>query len=705
MSTRTVRGARIFRFGEFELHVRAAELWRAGQRVRLQEQPYRILLMLLEHPGEVVLREDIRKRLWPNDTVVEISHGINAAVLRLREAMGETAEDPRHIETVARKGYRFRGEVEVVYQERAAARVVSAAGTLDTGSLSGQTLAHFRVKDRLGVGGMGVVYRAEDLKLGRDLALKFLPPEQTGDSLALRRFEREARTASVLNHPNVCTVYSVEELAGQPAIAMELLEGETLEARLKTGPMTPGEALAIAVPIVSAMEAAHRKGIVHRDLKPANVVVTANGVKVVDFGLAKTVRGRNVTQDGAILGTPSYMAPEQMLGEEATAASDIYSFGVILREMLGGKSGPPALERVVARCLAREPENRWHSAGDLKAALELGEAPAPRRLPVRLPLHLPVHLPVRAVGGTLACAAIVALAVFWRPFAHEPSRVTFPAPAPSAAGTIGVSPDGRRVAYSSNGRLWVRTLGENESRPVDGTEGAGAPFWSPDGKSLAYPSGGELRTVALWGGAPQSLCRIRTRAAGVWSPSGDLLIGELGDGIFRIPAHGGDPVRITQVDPMKNETRHLLPQMLPDGRKFLYAAGSNKPGYSVLWASTLDGRERKAIMSVESGVAIAAPRRGSRGYLVHMRDRTLVAEPFDFDTLERTGPARMLAAAVNSVPSAGSMVSIGDFAVSGDTVAYRESVPPALKLMQSLSVQPRMPMRSESGITVLRNWM
>jgi DNA-binding winged helix-turn-helix (wHTH) protein len=705
MSTRTVRGARIFRFGEFELHVRAAELWHGQERIRLQEQPYRILLMLLDHPGDVVLREEIRRRLWPNDTVVEISHGINAAVLRLREALCESAQEPRHIETVARKGYRFRGEVEVVYQDRSALRHQSAASLVDTGNLTGQTLGHFRVKDRLGGGGMGVVYRAEDLKLGRDVALKFLPPEQSGDPTALRRFEREARTASVLNHPNVCTVYSVEELAGQPAIAMELLEGETLEARLKRSPMTPTEALAVAVPIVAAMEAAHAKGIVHRDLKPANVVVTGNGVKVLDFGLAKTARAPNVTQEGAILGTPNYMAPEQMLGEEATPASDIYSFGLIMREMLGGQPAPDASERVIKRCLSREPQNRWQSAGDLRAALELSAGAAARPAPfARLSYRLPGPRAQRVIAAFAACLALLAVSLVWRPFHHEPSRLAISAPGGVVPGRISISPDGNRIAYNGGGRIWVRTLGEGESHPVDGSEGGAAPFWSPDGRQLAFASRGELRTVALSSGLTRSLCRIRTNAAGTWTPSGDILIGEIGDGIYRIPTTGGEPVRITTPDAMKDETRHMMPQVLPDGRRFLYSAGSGKPGLNVLWAATLDGRDRRAIMSVESGVAFVASGRGNQGYLIHLRDRALIAEPFNSATLERTGPPRTLAPVVASTPTQGSALAIGDFAVAADTLAFRESnTPLALAAIQSL-VQPA-PQKSSGEITVLRGWM
>jgi serine/threonine protein kinase len=265
----------------------------------------------------------------------------------LREALGDSAENPRYVETLARRGYRFARPVETVHGSPA--ELVNAIdGNGLSGDLSGRTISHYLVLEKLGGGGMGVVYRAQDLKLGRHVALKFLPPELAGDSIARGRFQREARAASALNHPNICTIYRVEECAGQPVIVMELLEGETLEARLAKGPLPPDKALALAIQMAAALDAAHRKSIVHRDLKPANVVLTNSGLKVLDFGLAKMEGASgmyggtygtpaHVTREGAILGTLHYMSPEQVQGKDAGAVSDIFSFGVVLYEMLSGQ--------------------------------------------------------------------------------------------------------------------------------------------------------------------------------------------------------------------------------------------------------------------------------------------------------------------------------------------------------------------------------
>jgi hypothetical protein len=362
----------------------------------------------------------------------------------------------------------------------------------------------------------------------------------------------------------------------------------------------------------------------------------------------------------------------------------------MLREMLGRGALTPALERVVQRCLAREPDDRWHSAGDLKAALEMIAA-APR-------VHLPQWAP-RAAAGAAVLAGLAALAVYWQPFKHEPSRLTIDAPGASIAGRLSVSPDGGRVAFTRSGRVWVRALNRSESYSVDGTDGAGTPFWSPDGKHLAFAAGKTLYTVPVAGGVPHALCGVNTSLAGAWGPGGDILIGQIGDGILRIPESGGAPVRITRPDPMKNETRHLLPQFLPGGRRFLYVAGSDRPGYSVLWAASLDNPERKAIMNVESGVSVAAQRQGSLAYLVFLRDHALVAERFDVNALELVGTARMLAPAVGSVPSSGSAAVIGDFAAAGGTLAYRQGAGGNGVLALVNAMIPR------SEITVLRNWM
>jgi serine/threonine protein kinase len=860
VTTRSFRGVRIIRFGEFELNVRAAELRRNGERVRLQEQPFRILAMLLEHPGEVVLREDIRRKLWPNGTIVEVGHGINAAVLRLREALGESAENPRYVETLARRGYRFAGQADVVDKERseppvskspepAAAPALPPAATsgppsptaFDTGDLGGQTISHYRVIEKVGSGGMGVVYRAEDLKLGRHVALKFLPPELGGDPTALGRFQREARAASALNHPNICTVYGVEEYRGQPLIVMEMLEGETLEARLAKGPLPVAKALTLAIQMADALDAAHRRGIVHRDLKPGNVLVTRAGAKVLDFGLAKIARsvamggeeGGHVTQEGAILGTLHYMSPEQVQGKDADAPSDIFSFGLVLYEMLSGKRAfpgensatvmaailtwdppelrepiaPAGLDRILRRCLAKEPEERWQTACDLKAALEWiaagwtpGVPPAAPDLspPPALPAALPTLPPPRPAPDPPARAArarwsrraswiaalafaVILAAVLWQvsgrwdaqpwrpgvpavtpavvapavlpPVSLPPasqSRQSIPPAAPSSSVAppvlppvspqtssgapptapgvskavtrftfwppgdgnvtrLSLSPDGRSVAFLSGGRILVRAFDSLEPRVLEGTEGAGTPFWSPDGRSLAFASRGQLKTIRVEGGLPVTLCKVNTNMRGAWGSDGTIIIGMIGDAIFRVPVATGVLTPVTRLDPAHEETRHMLPQFLPDGRRFLFIAGAKRAAASTLYAGSLDSSEQTPIMPVSSSVEFVSSRPdNSSGYLIFARDHILMAQAFDPDKLHTIGKEFPVAGPITSVNAVGTDIGVGDFSATGGTLAYRSTgIPnaPRTQLVRNPGTELFAALKGVGNIIVVQNWM
>ena len=396
------------RFGDFELDLRAGELRQGEQTILLQEQPFRLLLMLVEHGSEIATRDEIQKKLWPNDTVVEFDKSITAAIKRLRKALGDSAEHPKYIETVARRGYRLMLPVERVANPAADSpdsdKIPVQANEARTGpptltpesqpaSLTGKTVSHYRVLDILGGGGMGVVYRAEDLKLGRAVALKFLPEELGDDPKALERFEREARAASALDHPNICSIYEFGEHEGQPFIVMQLLEGQTLREHLASLSLQKSgsdgscpqafpldQLLDVAAQTASGIQAAHERGIIHRDIKPANIFLTTRGlVKILDFGVAKLLQvsdeqhvpaaapsqpGKDLkghafrravpdapplpsglqpatdsalTRTGAAMGTAGYMSPEQVRGENVDARTDLFSFGLVLYEMATGQ--------------------------------------------------------------------------------------------------------------------------------------------------------------------------------------------------------------------------------------------------------------------------------------------------------------------------------------------------------------------------------
>jgi len=413
------------RFGPFELDLEAAELQTNGRSLRLPEHQFQILHMLLRAEGGVASREEIRKRLWPNDTVVEFDRSINAAIMKLRITLGDTGDKPRLIETLVRRGYRL--IVSVQWQQGQLSEAPEHVARLS--SVLGKRVSHYRVLGILGGGGMGLVYKGEDLKLDRPVALKFLPQEIVADPVAFQRFEREARTASLLNHPNICTIYEAEEHDGQPLIVMELLEGETLRELIAryvnsacegSGGLPMPQLLDIAMQIAEGLCAAHQKGIIHRDIKPANIFVTLSGtVKILDFGLAMagekamaepveeaagqdsptytlhaTSTELTLNRTGSPIGTAGYMSPEQVRGERLDARTDLFSFGLILYEMAIGlrpfhgstaadlaaailndtpaplpATIPSGLSILIMRCLEKSRDDRYQQASEMRADL------------------------------------------------------------------------------------------------------------------------------------------------------------------------------------------------------------------------------------------------------------------------------------------------------------------------------------------------
>jgi len=508
----------IVRFEGFELEVRSAELRDAnGKTVRLSEQPLRILIALLERPGDLVLREDLRKLLWPNDTVVEFEHSINAGVNRLRQVLGDSADNPKFIETLARRGYRWKTSVRWQHPQA----LTTPAKPAD-GNLIGKKVSHYRVLEILGGGGMGLVYKAEDIKLGRRVALKFLPDELAGDAPAMQRFEREARAASALNHPNICTIHGLEEHDGQPFIVMELLEGRTLrevilsdtDAKNRTASQLK-LLLDTAIQIADGLEAAHQKGIIHRDIKPPNIFITDRGqAKILDFGLAKLhdfesletqpsasrEAGQNGQQDpfltltrtGVTIGTAAYMSPEQVRGEELDQRTDLFSFGLVLYEMATRQRAfpgdtaavlhhailnqlpacpldlntqiPAMLGNIINKAIQKERAARYQTASAIRADLEDLQKQFARK-----------HLS-RPRAWKLGIVAMIFMASFFLLLTRKPKTfsvtpeiklrqlTTNSSENPVIAGAI--SPDGKYLAYRDTKGLHIKLIDTGETRSV-----------------------------------------------------------------------------------------------------------------------------------------------------------------------------------------------------------------------------------------------
>ncbi len=587
----------------------------------------------------------------------------------------------------------------------------------------GTRLGPYEILGQIGAGGMGEVYRARDPRLGREVAVKVLPAALSSNPERLKRFEKEARAASSLNHPNIVTVHDVGESSGTSFIAMELVEGRTLRELLADGTLATKRLLAIAAQVADGLAKAHGAGIVHRDLKPENVMVTKDGfVKILDFGLAKltqpedssgataapTVSG--ATEPGIVMGTVGYMSPEQALGKALDFRSDQFSFGSILYELATGRRAfqrgntpetltailreepepiadlsplsPAPLRWIVERCLAKNPDDRYASTRDLARDLsnlrdrlpEAGGATSGAATPLRA--RSPKRLRV-ALG--LATFAALAAAFLLRPARKEtpavgPTRFLVDTSSsasffarPPVTG-LAVSPDGRRIAFvagsASRYRLRVRSLDEVESRPLPGTEWAASPFWSPDSRQVAFFAGGKLQRIAVAGGPPQVICDTLFGSSGAWGPGDVILIGQWeggGDsGIFRVSAQGGSPVALTRA--AKNHL-HLWPQFLPGGGRFLFLDHQMNGEKHVVNVGSVDSSDVRPLFEADSRVDYASP-----GYLLFVRDAVLLARPFDAGSLTFTGEAIPIAQAIAYFRRSGS----GAFSISArsNVLAY-----------------------------------
>ena len=602
---------------------------------------------------------------------------------------------------------------------------------------SGTKLGPYEIQSPVGAGGMGEVYRARDLRLDRTVAIKILPSHLSGDPDAKQRFDREARTISSLNHANICTLFDIGHQDGIDFLVMEYLEGETLADRLRKGPLPIQQLFKYGIDICEGLDRAHRSGVIHRDLKPGNIMITKSGAKLMDFGLAKAsvassaaasnltvtlstpAQSHPLTAQGTVVGTFQYMAPEQIEGKESDARSDIFALGAVLYEMatakraFEGKSAasvmaailerdpistitlnvPPALDRLVKTCLAKDPDERWQTAHDVKLQLrhisDGGSTSAATALPEPPKKHRTL-LPwtFAAVLGVMFVVALTMLAFSTGKVAQvlrmeigPPDKMQFNLSG-DTGGPAAISPNGKFIVFSAKvpgglSQLFLRSLDSLQVQPLSGTEEGMFPFWSPDSKTVGFFTSGKLKRLDLDAHTPVTLCDTVLGRGAHWGVDGTILVSlSYNTGISRISANGGEPTLLTKVDNSKYSS-HRWPFMLPDGKHFLYIAVNhttpNSPDTGVFFAST-DGKENRFLIHTLSNAIYAA------GNLLYMREGTAVAQPFDPVSGKFTGEPKALQENIQldgslwrenlSVSQTGLMVYASAMSYAGETVNW-----------------------------------
>jgi serine/threonine protein kinase len=560
--------------------------------------------------------------------------------------------------------------------------------------LPGKRLGPYEILSAIGAGGMGEVYRARDTRLDRIVAIKVLPAHLADNTELRERFEREARAVAGLNHPHICVLFDIGHQDDTEFLVMEYLEGETLAERLKKGPLPLDQVLQYAIEIADALDKAHRKGITHRDLKPGNIMLTKSGTKLLDFGLAKLQQeaapatplsqlptiGEAITAQGTILGTLQYMAPEQVEGktDQIDARTDIFAFGAVVYEMVTGKKAfegksqasliakiletdpppisslkpmtPPALDRVVKTCLAKDPEDRWQSARDLVRELKWASETDGRKtgtVEAAPTQKTRVVLPWLIVGALIL--TVTAGAIWQRNSRPSEATMYFRGPTSFSPRDMAVAPNGHTIAatgYKESVRksvIWIYELGSQDAKPLADTEGASFPFWSPDGKSMGFFADGKLKKLDLEGGPAQILSDAPTGRGGTWNKDGVILFtpsGQLGGGVYRIPASGGTATVVSTPEASRGEQSHRWPMFLPDGKHFLYMAFSIglRTDANAIYVGSLDSNEKRLVTKASANASYAAP-----GYLLFYREETLFGQRFDPVKFELKGePAPIL---------------------------------------------------------------